>query len=594
MRVPLRSSGLAFIVTLTAALWFLNLIWLQRDTRPPVWDMALHQTYALNYMPGAYDVPPAARWWERSGNYPPFVHVAIAFCYFLLHPGPHIAILANIPATLLLFGSVYLLGKDLAGETAARWSCLLVMLTPYLIWFSRETILDYWLAAWVAAALVALRKTDGFRSHSRSLLFGLVCGLGLLTKWFFAAFLALPVVWIFLRNKLWQERERAIHLADSLLLAGFLSGIWYFPNLPKLVGYFFDNARIGALEGEPPVISFQSFIYYLRLLEGYQLFGVLFAILAISAIFAWQRRLLRDGMFLFTAIGGGWILMTLLRTKDPRFSLPLLGPLLVVPGAWIQSWRTAWWTRTLQAGLVMVLCVQAYAANFGIRRLPQEVVLARGYSGSVRWNWNLYLQHYFHILGAPQREDWKQQEIVRTLAADARVRDVNPRLAVIPDLPRFNSANLQLFARLRGFAMEITHLQVEPRGLETFHRWNYVLLTEKDQGMPWSTVWSRMLNQIVTSKPEAFHLIGVFPLPEENQARLYYIDGNKNGDADERQTAKVSRGAERHRRQAFLGTEGGGRFPPVRRPANRGGWDSFEIFAQRVSGSRNARGAVAW
>ncbi len=526
MRISQRASGLAVVLGLTAALWVLNLIWLQRDTRPPVWDMALHQTYAFHYLPVSYDFAPSLRWYERSGNYPPFVHIVIAFCYFLFHPGPHIAILANIPATLLLLGSMYLLGKDIAGEGAARWACLLVVLTPYLIWLSRETILDYWLAAWVGAALVALRRTDGFRSHSRSLLFGCICGLGLLSKWFFAAFLALPVALVFFRTQVWREQKRLIHCVDSLLVAAFLCGLWYFPNLQKLVNYFFENAQIGAREGEPPVISFQSFIYYLRLLEGYQLFGVMFAFLAVSALFVWKRGLLRDGMFLCAAVGGGWLILTLLRTKDPRFTMPLLGPLLIVPGAWIQSWRPVWWTRTLKAALIAVLCVQAYAANFGIQRLPQQMVLARGYSGSVPWDWNLYSQHYFNILGAPRREDWRQQEIVRTVAADARVRGVHPRLAMIPDLPRFNSANFQLYARLRGISMEITHLQGEPQGMRAFHGWNYVLMTEEDQGMPWSTVWSLSLNQIIEGNPEAFHLIGIFELPDGNRSRLYYNQQN--------------------------------------------------------------------
>ena len=45
------------------------------------------------------------------------------------------------------------LGLALSGPAAARWACVLSALVPYTIWLSRETVLDYWLSAWLAAAL---------------------------------------------------------------------------------------------------------------------------------------------------------------------------------------------------------------------------------------------------------------------------------------------------------------------------------------------------------------------------------------------------------------------------------------------------------
>jgi hypothetical protein len=56
-----------------AALWLVNGVWLIRDTRPPVWDMAVHQAYALNYVPG-FTAPDGLKAWQLSGNYPPLVH----------------------------------------------------------------------------------------------------------------------------------------------------------------------------------------------------------------------------------------------------------------------------------------------------------------------------------------------------------------------------------------------------------------------------------------------------------------------------------------------------------------------------------------
>lgn len=510
------------VFLLSAALWAVNGFWLAADTRPPVWDMALHQFYALNYMPGA--APEAGAYWERSGNYPPFVHWMIALCDFLFGPGHDSAALANLPATVLLLWAIAELCRELASPGAARWACFLAAVTPYTMWMSRETILDYWLSAWFALFLVALRKTRGFEARRPALLLGAVMALGMLTKWFFAAFAAAPLLWVAVRFRVWRSAERLVNLADAALIAGLGAGFWYLPNIPRLLGYFTDNMRIGALEGEPPVLSFQSLIYYFRLLVGYQVLGVLALVFILAAAAVWRKKLLRDGTFLLAALAGGWLLMTLLRTKDPRFTMPLLGLTAVVCGAWIQSWKSTWRAALARSALVIVLAVQAYAVNFGISWLPEEVVLARGYQGSLRWDWNFFLQHYFHILGPPRREDWKQEEILARMARHAQGKGGVPTLALVPDLARFNGANFQLAARLAGIAARIGRMQSAANGIRSFAGVDYVVMTERDQGMPWTTREAPELNRIIVDHPEVFRLLGVYPLPNGDGARLYYIE----------------------------------------------------------------------
>ena len=517
-----RKQDLLFVLSLAAALWAVNLIWLALDTRPPVWDMALHQAYALHYLP---DAPASAEhYWEKSGNYPPLVHLAIALSFFIFGPNPDAAAVMNLPATLLLFWAVYALGLELAGRVAARWACLITAVTPYLMWMSRETILDYWLSAWFVVFLVTLCRTRGFERYRISLMLGVVIALGLCTKWFFAGLAALPMAYVSYRSAVWKDSRRLRHLIDALLVAGLMAGIWYLPNMGRLRSYFAANMQIGAREGEPPVLSFQSFIYYLRLLEGYQFFALLFGVLVLASFFVWRRRLLAHGGYLAAAIFGVWLSMTLLRTKDPRFTMPLLGLLAIVCGAWIQSWARTRRNAAIKAALAAVLVLQAYAINFGIPWLPEKAIIAEGYQGTVRWDWNVYLQSYFGILGAPEKQDWKQEEILRSLAAHAGEGDAQPCLALIPDLPRFNAANFLLSARLQGMDVRVDHLQSEPRGLEAFEGFRYVLMTEADQGMPWTTVHSRGLNQLVVDHPQTFRLLGLFALPNGDQARLYFID----------------------------------------------------------------------
>jgi 4-amino-4-deoxy-L-arabinose transferase-like glycosyltransferase len=517
----------AFILALAAVIWCTNAVWLKLDTRPPVWDMAMHQSYALNYLPAvglpSTDVGP---FWTWSGTYPPFVHVLIAVLYLMFHPGPQVAAFVNLPATVLLLWAVYGLGSDLAGPKAGRWACLFTALTPYLFWMSRETILDYWLAAWVAASLVILRRSDAFRKRNSSIVLGILFALGLLTKWLFAGFLFFPVLYVFVSGRVWRDTTRLLNFGMTLSISIVLSGIWYFPNLTLLLRYFAENARIGEIEGEPPVLSFRSLIYYVRLLEGYQLFALLFLLLAIALVVTYKKGLIHDARFLGVAVGGAWMVVTLIRTKDPRFTMPLLGLLCIIPGAWIQTWTQAWPSKAAKALLASVLCFQAYMINFGISWLPQEVILAEGYQGSLRWDWNLYLQHYFHILGPPRRENWRQTEILNRMIQDATQTGLRRAMALVPDRPRFSATNFQLYARLLAIPCQVGRLILTPDGIYPLEAVDYVVTTEGDQGMSWTTTTSKELTRIVEESP-GFQLVGRFPLPEGDSAHLYRVTREK-------------------------------------------------------------------
>ncbi len=518
----------ALVVLLCAATWAVNAVWLAADTRPPVWDMAMHQAYALNYVPGRHAAGPP---YERSGTYPPFVHLAIAAFYAALHPARNVAALANVPATFILLWAVYLLARALSGAAAARWACFLTAATPLLLWMSRETILDYWLSAWFAVTLLILRKSAAFESRPAALALGLSMALGMLTKWLFAGLVAFPLLLVLWRHRVWRDSDRATNVLDAWIIAAGAAAFWYVPNLPRLVRYFGSNMSIGASEGEPPVLSFQSLIYYVRLLEGYQLFALLFFLVVVGAAVSLRKRLLRDPVFWVVSVCGGWLVFTLLRTKDPRFTMPLLGPAMIGAGAWLASWRRNFATSAAKTLIVALLCVQAYAINFGVRWLPRAIVIMDGYQGSLRWDWNLYLQDYFGILGPPRRENWHQQEILDRIARDARDRGERIALAVVPDLPRFSAANFHLQAKLAGLQAVVDHPQSAAGGLRAFDGFSYVLMTEGDQGMPWTTRAGPELNRTIVDRHDTFKILELYPLPNGDSIRLYHIEREaKSGD----------------------------------------------------------------
>jgi len=508
---------------LTVLIWAVNAVWLSIDTRPPVWDMALHQTYAFDYVHGDASIGTQIPFWLRSGVYPPFVHLLIAVLYLLFRPGPAVAAWANMPATFLLLWSAAALGSRLAGPLAGRWATVLTAAVPFLLWMSRETVLDYWLSAWVAAALAVLLRTEGFSNRRHSVLFGCVCGLGLLTKWLFVAFVLPPCLCAFFISKVWRELHRRLNLEIAWLLCVAIAAPWYAPNLPRLVSFIAQNTRTGELEGEPAVLSFQSSIYYLRLLEGYQFFAPMFLLLVVSLPFAWKRRQKGDFAFLGTAILGAWLILTTIRTKDPRFTMPLLGPLCVLAAAWIQSLGRTRLSAAFKVSLLLLLVVQAYMINFGIPSLPEDVRLSAGYQGSLRWDWNLYLQHYFHILGRPRHEDWQHAAVLHQVNQDAGQHGLRRIVGLAPDLPRFNVLNFRLYARLLKLPCDSVRVYWTPVGIVPLEQVDYILITEGDQGMAWTTTHSSELSRYVAQSP-AFTRVGSFSLPGGQMAHLFRVE----------------------------------------------------------------------
>ena len=95
-----------------------------------------------------------------------------------------------LPASLAIFSTAALASFESLGVAAA----LLFGSAPFMVFSTLRFQLDLPLAAMVAVALVVLLATDRFTRTPAALAFGLVCGLGMLTKPTFALYIVVPVL----------------------------------------------------------------------------------------------------------------------------------------------------------------------------------------------------------------------------------------------------------------------------------------------------------------------------------------------------------------------------------------------------------------
>lgn len=476
-----------------------NAIWIARDTRPPFWDMAYHQTGALRIYDAFASMGIAAIGAvpRLSGLYPPLYHSVVAIFYAVFGKTVDAAQWANVPAIALLFIATYGLGRTVLKPTPAAAAAVLVNFYPILLWLSRETLIDYWLTSMVALAMWLLVR-------KRMIAFGIVCGLGMLTKPTFAFFLVLPAVWFARKN-----------LKDAAIAAGIaavIASYWYVGSLSAMAQLLAINAAGGANEGDPGRFSLQAVIFYIRALEGYQLFLPLFiAFIAGGVLLA--RKFDEAWAPIVLWIAGGWLGLMLFQNKDPRYSAPLLPAIALITAKIFER------KEVLIAVLIPFLLFQHYLVSFGIRQLPERIVLARGIEGPLSWHWNMYTQTYFDLWGKPMREDWQIGKVLEKVSAP-NGRPV--RVGMIPDIPRFDLQAFQFYITLSKLPVTVNRLAIFDRG--GIENNDYILLSENDQG--WAPNYSHDLNSInqyILGHPESFHIVETFPLPNRDVIRLYKV-----------------------------------------------------------------------
>ncbi|MGQ9598146.1 MAG: ArnT family glycosyltransferase [Anaerolineae bacterium] len=174
-----------------------------------------------------------------SDYYPPLVHLTAAGFYKLFGVSMDVAAMSTSLYLVILLLAVYGLGEQRGGPWIGLASAFFISVFPIVFSMSRYLYIDLALTAMVALNLCLLLRTARFQRKGVSLLYGVSLGLGLLTKWTFAAFAAAPLGAILTSSGLIHDALRALHpiawnrrrlLLASLFALG-LTALWFLPNI---------------------------------------------------------------------------------------------------------------------------------------------------------------------------------------------------------------------------------------------------------------------------------------------------------------------------------------------------------------------------
>jgi 4-amino-4-deoxy-L-arabinose transferase-like glycosyltransferase len=469
-------------------------VWLAMDRRPPEWDYANHLERAVRC---AQDLG-TGDWRaivERSSFYPPIVPCAAGLLYRLAPSD-----LAAAQAVILLFlglGMVgtYLLGRELGGSTTGVAAAWIFGSAPFVLYTALRFQLDLPLAAMVALGLAALARTDGFTRLPASLLAGVAFAAGMLVKPPFAAYVVGPVLWLLARERSWAALRNFVL---TVVVAAAVSLPWYGPRLFGLPMQLANRSiKNAALEGKPETFTAASLAFYPTWIVP-QL-GVLAVVLLLAGLAVAAAR--RRG-FALVAFLAPLVLFILVRNKDLRYTLPLLPMAAVLAGMAVGE-------------------AAALSARVRVPALAVLAVVGAAQLGATAWGMPpivpLPLLNVPSVLGtAVIREDWRQRDVLRAIAADSGGRPAT--VSVVPNHHFFSVSNIRYYALRDGLPLRFTRAwDGEPIGID------YVVLKSGGIGPTWTAERIERATAQFAREPalaRVYPVVGEFALPDGSTATL--------------------------------------------------------------------------
>jgi len=420
-----------------------TLLWLWLDRLPPDWDDSWYLTNSLRMydalveggLPGY-----AKRFLTILAVKAPLLTVLPTPFYLALGRRWHAAYMVNIPAMLLLFGTVYRIGLRCQSARAGLLAACITGTMPLLYGLSRWFLVEYALTALVAAAICLLLEWQESERTGVAVLLGVTCGLGLLMKVSFPLFVICPLVYVLARSN-----QRGRLLLGSGIPCLILALPWYSFNFAAavrtaLASGFGDAA---AVYGTGDVFSFSAIAGYLERVvsRGGSVYYVVLGA-GLAAFVAIRRVRPSAGIktaFLWGAPFGVFLFGV---NKDVRLLAPVLPAFALALGLLadlaIPSHRRG---NALAAALLAFPLLSMLATSFGVPFRVADIGYARRYN----------------------RHEWPHREMLTAIYSSTRFQPAERKLVLLgTDLGSFNADNFALTAVAERLPLDIATIAYEP------------------------------------------------------------------------------------------------------------------------------------
>jgi hypothetical protein len=362
------------------------------------------------------------------------------------------AMLANLVFIAILVLSTYWLAKAMSDS---HWSALvaagIISTLPGVIAYGRVYGLDLPTAALVSAGLYLTVAVQGFKTRGRSIVLGVVVGLGMLTKWTYFIFVA-PVIIVEL-----VRHRRSVNLRNMILFGLAAAGVpsaWYVRAVQQgLIGKLIaaswgPGSKYYAPSGN--MFDLSSLLFYPgRLYTSLigPLYGITLIVLVCTALLlAVRKRQSLTGSKLAMPLALSFLLplsaFSLITNKDTRFLLPAL-PCLVVLLVCV-GWRTQLGRIRIGTALLLVVVLAGLFTSV-IGSLQPTVGYHVGiYSASTISD---QFENDYTPYSLPKPYDWKVAQVIEFVGK----QNLHANIGILASHWAYNQDTLAYYALLMGF-----------------------------------------------------------------------------------------------------------------------------------------------
>ncbi|MDD4899620.1 MAG: glycosyltransferase family 39 protein [Candidatus Omnitrophica bacterium] len=499
-----------------------NFIWLKLDTLPLLWDAGSYylDSLVLSDLLRNFSYFNFTQAIHVGGQYPPFVPLLAALAYPIFGKSQDVAVfLVNGIFLGVLIFSVYSITRNIADKKSACFAAFLVTMYPIVFGHSRVLMYDLPVAAVVCLSVSLFAKSGNLENRGYALLWGVVCGIGLLTKFSFLLFAASAHAYLFYKN--FPKKK---NFSIAVLIAVLIASVWYIPNFSRFLYAIFVYPQT-ARAVTPQTFSLASLFYYFFALINYQVSFSLFAAFVIG-LFFFLRQEREKRLFLIFWILFAYLGCTLTNYKSPRYTIPLLPAVAMISAIGIMSIHKRMIRVAVVAIVAAVAGIQFFSYSYGIKILPPFVAVDLPASLATKLRVKSII--LFDRKGGEnpleqhtvfKREDWKAQEVLDSIinsSGDLKKKAIN--VFIIPDDPRIHAPLIAL-AYSRQVAATFTVASAEE--MARAERDYVIIKDSKWMSPPYFSDFIKRSQDFFKANIDNFALIKKIILPDDSLLLIY-------------------------------------------------------------------------
>jgi Dolichyl-phosphate-mannose-protein mannosyltransferase len=425
-RIPQPDTPKLLCIALFAIFAGSAVLWILLNRTSPNWDDAWYLTNSLS----VYDSLTQqgvlgffAKLNSVFGFKAPLIAALPSPFYLIFGRHWHAAYLVNIAAMAVLFATMYRIAERLWNPRVAVLALAMAGTMPLLYGLARWYLVEYPLAALVAVAIGILMEPESLDRHARCLLFGTICGFGLLLKAAFVLFLLPAFIYSWIGSR---RCVRSLVLCATPCL--ILALPWYLGHWRRTLAFaFYNGYGLPAAVQGGPIFSVHTIAVYLASVAANAVssyYAVLAAALVLWFAVTQSARPKMPPLFFF------WLLPFAIfvfgGSKDIRYIAPILPAFALLLAALLDSVLSHSKTANAIGALVVAYpMMQMFAVSFGVPYQTKDLVYARRFNPDV----------------------WPHDELLRMIAGRAELQsNRRPLLLVGTDRANLNSNNVELTA----------------------------------------------------------------------------------------------------------------------------------------------------